>query len=158
MAIYVTSFDVAGPADEIFAYLADFSNAASWDPGVPHALKLGAGDPRLGTEFEIGVRFFGMTTSLRYEITRFDPSNIVEFQAETPWMKSRDEISFLPLTGGVHVIYIARLELRSFLFAADPALQLVFDVIGDRARDGLRTALRGLADTDVAVPEANLER
>jgi hypothetical protein len=151
MAIYVTSFDVRGSADRIFDYVADFSNAASWDPGVPHAVKIGDHEPRLGTEFDIGVSFLGTVTTFRYEIARFDRPHIVEFEAQTRWMKSRDEISFLPLSDGVHVTYIARLELRPFLFAADPALQFAFDAIGDRARDGLKNALHQLANkSDVA--------
>jgi hypothetical protein len=157
MAIYVTSFDVrGGSADRIFDYVADFSNAASWDPGVPHASKIGDDEPRLGTEFDIGVSVLGTATTFRYEITRFDRPNIVEFQAQTRWMKSRDEISFLPLSDGVHVTYIARLELSPLLLAADPALQFAFDAIGDRARDGLKNALQQLAKAFATEPVAKI--
>ena len=60
-------------------------------------------------------------------------------------MTSHDEIALLPMADGVHVTYIAKLSLRRFLFAAEPALQLAFDLIGDRARDGLQDALRKLS-------------
>ena len=34
---YAREIEVPMPADETFAYLADFANAAEWDPGVADA-------------------------------------------------------------------------------------------------------------------------
>lgn len=145
MAIYTTTFDVPGDLEAIFEYLADFSNAASWDPGVPRATKLDDGPPKLGTRFDVAVSFLGTTSTLRYEITRHDPPHVLEFEARTGLMTSRDEISLVSTPKGVHVTYIARLELHGLLFAADPPLQFLFDRIASRARDGLVQALERIS-------------
>ena len=59
MAYYRAQLDVRRPIDEVFAYLADFSNTEEWDPGVISAKKRGEGPVAVGTEFKVVSRFLG---------------------------------------------------------------------------------------------------
>lgn len=144
MALYVTSFDAPSGIEDAFDYLADFSNTARWDPSVSRAVRCNGGEVGPGSRFEVDVSFLGATTTMMYEITRWERPCLVVLEAKTPFVFSHDEISLVPSGAGVHVTYAARLTLTGILRIADPALQLAFDASGDRSRDGLIEGLRGL--------------
>ena len=146
MAVYVTSFDTDGAVGATFDYLADFSNAADWDPGVANVTRLDTGKPRIGSRFDVEVSTLGTRQILRYEITRLERPFLITFEARTRILHSRDEIKLVPTSDGTHLTYNARLSLSPALRLADPALQLLFESIGSRARDGLAAAL------DIQVP------
>lgn len=144
MALYMTSFDVAAAPEPAFDFLADFSNTRLWDPSVPQATRLDSGPIGLGSHFEVGVNFLGTTSSMTYEITRFDRPKILVLEATTPWLTSEDEIAFVETPRGLHVSYCARLTLAPLFRLGDPALQFLFEFSGDRSRDGLKEALANL--------------
>jgi carbon monoxide dehydrogenase subunit G len=144
MALYLASFDVAGDLETAFDYIADFANAALWDPSVSRGVRLSEGDPRLGSRFEVDVSFLGATTTMTYEITRWERPHLVILESKTPFVDSCDEITLTASDGGVHVSYAARLTLSGVLKLADPGLQLLFNASGDQSRDGLAKALRNL--------------
>ena len=50
---YRTSIQVAAPLTEAFAYVADFGNAAEWDPGLKESRRLDEGALRVGSSFHI---------------------------------------------------------------------------------------------------------
>ena len=72
MARYETTIEVSTPADETFAYLADFANTAEWDPGVRKAESLTEGEPRVGSRYAVTSGFYGRAIDLEYEITELD--------------------------------------------------------------------------------------
>ena len=55
MARYQTTVQSQRPAAETFAYLAIFSNAVAWDPGVLAGEQLDPGPVRPGTRFRLVV-------------------------------------------------------------------------------------------------------
>lgn len=144
MARYVTSIDSPRSREELFAYLADFSSAAEWDPGVTTAERVG-GEGRVasGDEFRLMVRSVRGETPLTYRVTAIDPPASVTFRAENGLLVSLDTISFTEHGGGTRVRYDADLRLKGPLRLADPLLRIAFSRIGDRARDGLCRALDG---------------
>jgi len=73
MAYCRATIGVPRPIDEVFEYLANFSNAAEWDPGVVSGRKLTRGPIGPGTEFEIVSRFMGRDVRLLYRATQVDP-------------------------------------------------------------------------------------
>jgi hypothetical protein len=145
MARYVTTIDSQRSRADLFAYLADFSSAAEWDPGVVAAERLsGDGPVAAGTSFRLSVRTLGGDTPLIYEVEAIEPPSSVTFRAENAILVSLDTITFAEREGGgTRVRYDADLRLKGPLRLADPVLRLVFARIGDRARDGLCGALDG---------------
>lgn len=142
MARFRASLAAPGPVESVFEYLADFSNAAKWDPGVVRARKTTRGPVREGTAFEIVSAFLGREVPLRYEITALEPGKRVVFDGEGATVRSLDTITFEKIRGGgTQVTYDAVLTLKGVLRVFDPGLQLAFWWLGRRAVAGLAEAL-----------------
>ena len=54
---------------DAFDFIADFANAAQWDPGVASAVRLDAGPIREGTRVRLGVRMAGRVAPMEYVVT-----------------------------------------------------------------------------------------
>lgn len=138
MARYVTSVHTPMEAAEAFAYLADLSNLAEWDPGVSRARKV-AGEG-LGATYDVTVTA-GTRPTLRYEVVEYEAPRRLRIVARTRTLESDDAIRVEPDGEGAIVTYDATLRLAGPLRIFDRALQLAFDRLGDRAAAGLRRAL-----------------
>jgi hypothetical protein len=147
MAHYRTTVQSPAPAEDIFAYLADFATIAQWDPGVRSAELLEGEPGRVGARYLVTTSFLGVSTPLEYEILEsVDPQNgnpgRVVLEAVTSDFRSYDVITVTPTATGCDVTYDADLALRGIRRPFDPVLRLMFKVIGDRARDGLADAVQ----------------
>ena len=135
MARYQATLNSPDSREALFDYLADFRSAAEWDPGVK-AARLRAGEPgKAGAEFEITSRFAGRDVPLVYRAVEVDRPRRVLLVAESSSLV--DEYD----DGGTAVTYPADLRLRGPLRLFDPVLQVLFNRIGDNARDGLAEKL-----------------
>jgi dehydrogenase/reductase SDR family member 12 len=143
MARYRTTVDSASPLEETFHYLADFSNAEEWDPGVAEAQRVDDGEIGTGSRFRLVARFLGRDVPMQYEITAFEGPHRVVLEADERTVRSVDEIRVETAEdGGTRVTYEADLRLKGPLGGVlDPLLGLVFRRIGDRAAAGLRRTL-----------------
>ena len=61
-------FETALPIERAFAFVADFSNAERWDPGVAWSKAVAEPAPRVGAEYELGVRMGGRVAPMSYRI------------------------------------------------------------------------------------------
>ncbi len=141
MAHYRTTVASKWDVARAFSYFPDFTNAATWDPGVLKAEKLHSGDVGLGTRFELRASFNGRQLPPTYEVSAFDPPRRVVLRAETGTVRSTDEITFTPNAQGTHVTYDADPRTRGWLKLAALVVAPLFGDIGDRARAGLRREL-----------------
>lgn len=147
MARYRTSVTSQASAEDVFDYLADFANAALWDPGVT-AGELIAGTPgRTGAVYELRVSFLGRSIPMRYTVLESVPpadgfAGRVVLESITADVRSYDVITVAPTPDGCTVTYDADLALRGLRRPFDPLLRAAFAVIGNRARDGLATAVQ----------------
>ena len=142
MAIDRMSVSSPRPRADVFAYLARFSNAASWDPGVTAAEDVTAGPPALGSTYRLRVKFLGLTVPLDYVIEEIDAPKRVVLQAENSRFCSTDKIEVAEASdGGSTVTYEARLTPKGIAAPFGPLMGVVFRRIGDRAGAGLRAAL-----------------
>ena len=141
MAYYRAQLAVRRPVDEVFGYLADFSNTEKWDPGVVSAKKRGDGPVTMGTQFEVVSKFLGRALLLDYQIVQYDPPSRVVLEAENDNLRSVDTITFEKTARGTRLTYDANLTLKGIRYVGDFALHLAFQWIGRRALGGLRAAL-----------------
>jgi uncharacterized protein YndB with AHSA1/START domain len=142
MASYETTVETARPIDEVFEYLAEFSNTAEWDPGVVEADRLTHDELGVGSRFRVVTSTAGNRQTIDYEVTEFDPPNRVVLVGTTPRLRSVDELTFVALDeGGTRVTYRADLALLGAARVADPVLHVAFQFIGRRADQGLREVL-----------------
>ena len=72
MARYVVHVRTPMPHAEAFAYLADLTNFAEWDPGVDRVEQVEGDGAGLGAAFDVAVKLPGSTMTLRYDTVAFD--------------------------------------------------------------------------------------
>jgi hypothetical protein len=132
--------------DDAFAYLSRFSSAQEWDPSVRAASMLTPEPVGLGSAFLLDVAFLGRQVSLRYDITEFDRPGKVTLTAENAAVRSVDTITFHPQGPSTTLLrYDADLALLGAARLAAPLFAVAFRRVGNRAADGLRTALSARA-------------
>lgn len=141
MARYQATVQSRRTAAETFAYLATFSNAADWDPGVLAGEQLDSGPVAVGTRFRLVVPFLGRRLPLIYRITGYRPDREVVLTAASRLLHATDKITVTGGAGGSAVTYQAEVRLRGPLGALDLFLRPGFRAVADRAAAGLAQAL-----------------
>ncbi len=141
MARYRTSIDSKLSPAEAFAYMADFSHAADWDPSVVEASSSAGVAPAQGSSFALLVKFAGRAIPMVYEIVAYDEPRSFVIEAQNPTFTSRDSITVAARGEGSTVHYDALLAFKGLARILDPAMQLLFARTGDRAAAGMRAAL-----------------
>ena len=143
MARYHANVESRSSAAETFGYLAAFSNAAEWDPGVLAGEQLDAGPVGAGTRFRLVVPFLGARMALTYEVISFVPGREVLLAAANALLRSTDRIVVTSTADGSTVSYDAEVRPRGLLRVLDPLLRLGFRAVAERAAAGLAGALSG---------------
>ena len=141
MARYQASVQSRWPAAATFAYLATFSNAVGWDPGVLAGEQLDPGPVAVGTRFRLVVAFAGRRLPLTYRVTGYQPDHEVVLAATSGLLRVTDNIVVTGGAGGSTVRYAAEVRLRGPLRVLDPLLAPRFRAIADRAAAGLAQVL-----------------
>ena len=141
MARYHATVESCSPAAETFGYLAAFSNATEWDPGVLAGQHLDPGPVRAGSRFRLVVPFLGARMPLTYEVIRFVPDREVLLHAANALLRSTDRIVVTGAADGSTVSYDAEVRLRGPLQVLDLLLRPGFRVVAERAAAGLAGSL-----------------
>jgi len=137
---YRTIIHSAWDPDRALAYMADFSNASSWDPSVVRASPAAGDDVPAGTVFDLVVMTGGRELPLRYQVID-KTDRAVTLRARTSRLESIDTISVAADPGGSLVTYDAWLGLRGVARVFNPLLGPAFRRIGERARASLAVIL-----------------
>jgi hypothetical protein len=141
MAHYQATVESRSPATETFGYLATFSNAAEWDPGVLAGEQVDADPVGAGSRFRLEVPFLGARISLTYQVISFVPDREVVLHATNALLRSTDRIVVAGTADGSTVSYDAEVRLRGPLQLLDPLLRPGFRAVAERAATGLAGAL-----------------
>lgn len=144
MPRYVVHVRTSMPPAEAFAYMADLSNLADWDPGVERAEQVEGDGAGPGAAYDVDVKVTLRTMTLRYDTVAYDgAANTMTAVALNALITSKDTITVEADGDGSIVTYDAELTLKGLLGLANPLLGLAFNRIGDRAAAGLIEALAG---------------
>mgnify|MGYP001812803329 FL=1 len=138
---------VTGAAiEEAFASLADFSNAADWDPGPESAKAQDDGSPRPGQVYDLVVTWGNRSLDMQYEIVELEEPRLIRLLGEGTTTSADDLMELAPLPdGGTVVTYTADIRLRGPLRLIEPLLRSKFKALGDEAERGMRTRLERIA-------------
>ena len=139
MASYRGTIPSVRTAEAAFDYMADFANAAEWDPTVVRAERRAPAGP--DGEFLIVVRFAGRENEFVYRTVRYERPELVVLRAENSSVISEDTITVRPTASGSELTYAADLQPKGAMRLADPILALLFRRLGDNAAAGLRREL-----------------
>jgi hypothetical protein len=141
MATYKTQIDATRGQDEVFEYLATFSNASEWDPGVAEGEALTPGPVAIGSVYRLGVRMAGRIVAFEYEVVDMERPRKVVLLARHGRIVSTDTITVEWAGRGSRVRYVAVLQAVGLLRLASPVVARVFVGMAERAAAGLRRAL-----------------
>jgi len=133
------------PPEPTFDFVADFANAARWDPGVARSVGLDDEPLRLGSRFELDVRMGGRTAPMTYHVAALERPHRVVLVGTGSGVDAVDEIVFEPSGTGTRIRYTADIKLTGLLRLAQPFLSGSFERIGRDAAGGMRRTLADLA-------------
>jgi carbon monoxide dehydrogenase subunit G len=125
------TFTVQAPIENVFDYLADFTNTNDWDPGTVRTTRLDNGPLQVGAKFHNVSKFRGRETELDYELTVFDPRTHLTFQGTNKTVTSTDDLSFRPDGSGTRIHYAARFDFHGVAKLAQPFLSSTFETLAD---------------------------
>ena len=142
MSTYRTTILSARPPVDVFEYMARFSNAVEWDPGVLACEESDPGPPRRGSTYRLVVGALGRRVRLEYRIEEIDPPRRVVLKAQNAMISSTDVIEVSPAPGGGSAVtYTATLTPKGPATLLAPLVGMALRRIGGRAAAGLRAAL-----------------
>lgn len=134
--------EVPRPIEAAFAYVADFTTVAEWDPGIHESRKI-SGDGGIGTVYDVRAEFRGKTMPFRYTVTGFEANERIVLDGVGEKASSLDTIQFAPVAGGgTRVTYTADFKLKGILRVAEPFLGATFRRLAHEALLGLESRLR----------------
>jgi len=141
MAVLREHIDTTLDIDDAFAFVADFANAAQWDPGVASSETLGDGALRVGARFLLGVRMGSRVTPMTYTITQLEAPRRVVLAGEGSGVSAIDDISFEATASGTRISYVADIRLKGALRLLAPFAGASFRRIANNARAGMQRTL-----------------
>ena len=133
--------EVPRPLPEAFAYVAEFSNAERWDPGIAESRKVGDASVGTGTRFDVVALFRGKRIPFRYEVTAFEENRRLVLEGEGDNALSTDEIAFEASGDGTRITYEADLRMKGLYRVAEPFLRGTMAEMGRKALAGLQAEL-----------------
>jgi carbon monoxide dehydrogenase subunit G len=132
------SVTVATPLEDVFAYLADFSNTAEWDPGVDSATRTSGGEIGPASTFHLVTNFRGRQIPVDYEIASYDPPNRLVFVGEGKRFAGTDDIQLTPIDDNTtKVTWTADFALKGIGRLFESFMKGTFEDISQHALDGL---------------------
>lgn len=141
MASFREVIEVRAPLERAFAYVADFTTAAEWDPGIVSSVRT-SGDGGVGSTFAVEAAFRGRTLPFAYVVTELVPNERIVLHGEGARATSDDVIAFEPIpTGGTRITYEAVLRFKGVFRLAEPLLAGAIRTMGAKALAGLEAAL-----------------
>lgn len=129
------------PRPEVFAYVADFTRVAEWDPGIRSSVRV-AGDGGVGTRYEVGATFAGRVVPMTYEVIEHAAPSRIVLRGLAATVEAVDSISFEETAaGGTRVTYRADFTLEGGLRYFGLVMKPLFGRLGRKAIGGLGAAL-----------------
>jgi len=81
-----TSVEIARPVHEVFAFVADQTNAPHWQTELHEVRRLTDGPIGVGSEHEFVRTFAGRRFSSRNRFVAFEPGRFVRFEIPSGWI------------------------------------------------------------------------
>ena len=129
------------PREEVFAFTADFSNLATWDPGITRSNRLDDGQLGEGSRFEVEVKFGTSTIPMVYEIVEYEENERVVLVGIGEKLEVVDVITFETHDNMTLVHYTADMTFHNFMRYLGPVAAPVLNRVGEKALNGLVDAL-----------------
>jgi len=137
------TFTTTSSPATVFAYLADFRNAETWDPGTVTCSLVG-GQVGPGATYRNVSEFLGRTTELTYATLAHEPSTRLHFQGTNDSFTGDDRLAFSPAGTGTEVEYHATFDLRGASALAVPVVAVYLPFLATKTIKQLKATLDAL--------------
>ena len=134
---------VPGRAEEVFAYLADFTTTEEWDPPT-QSTDLVSGDGGVGTRYRNVSQFLGKETETVYTVVALEAPHRLELEGDASSMRLHDTITVEQRGDDVEVSYRAEFHPEGAARLATPLLPPALKALGDAAAEQMEECLRRL--------------
>ena len=104
------------PPEEVFAYITNFENNPKWQQGMKSCKFTSDGPFGVGTTYDQVASFLGKTIETKFEVTEYEPNQMVRFVSRQSTIPLRIMRSVEPIAGGTHVHAIIEGEPTGFWF------------------------------------------
>jgi hypothetical protein len=141
MARYTGTVASNKTPDEVFDYMAMFSNVTEWDPTAEEAHPIEGNAPGPGAKFFVRVKMLGREIPLEYVTTAYERPHRLVMRAENDSSISEDTVTVRATPTGAEMTYDAQVTFKNPLRYIDPLFNLFFKRVGDNAAAGLRREL-----------------
>ncbi len=137
------SIHVLNALEAVFTYTSDFSNIKDWDPGVAVSQKRSKGGIRVGSTYDLTLRFGPFRPKMKYTITAYIPFSKVILKGRGDSFSAIDTISFFKTSTGTRIDYEAQLYFSGVSKYVEKLLTPVLKNTGRKAIEGLEARLSG---------------
>ncbi len=135
------TIDTALDREAAFAYIADWSRQAEWDPNTVSASRIGEGGPEVGARYALEVKGFRAPMPMEYRITELVAPERLVLVGEGSGVWTKDILTFAETDAGTQVDYHAEIKLNGLLRLVQPFLGRYFDGIGEGVVVGMKREL-----------------
>jgi uncharacterized protein YndB with AHSA1/START domain len=129
--------EIDRPVEEVFAFVADQTNAPRWQTDLHEVRRLTDGPIGVGTEHEFVRVFAGRQIASRNRFVEFEPDRYVAFEIPEGWLTGRASYLAEPSsTSGTVLTCHMQFKVRRLGFLFEPILKKV--LARDSSRDEAR--------------------
>lgn len=137
----VQSIQIDRPIEVVYHYLRDFSTVVEWDHSVITAEKISAGQPDIGSQFDVSLKLAGKLLQCRYEITELRAPELIRLTGKMGQQTLLDCIELSALD-----THRTQLHYQLDIVDADPGLgskllKPILDRYGKKTMQTLKAAL-----------------
>ncbi|MCD2441827.1 SRPBCC family protein [Agromyces sp. SYSU K20354] len=126
---------VARAPEDVFAFVADQTNAPRWQPGLIEVRRLTTGPIGVGTEHTFVRRVAGRRIEARNRYTKYEPSRLIAFEIADGGITGHVEYRLEPHAGGTLVTCVMEFTTRGLNRIAEPLMRRAIE---REVRDGDR--------------------
>lgn len=137
------TFTTIASTEAVFAFLADFRNAETWDPGTVECSLL-SGEVGPGATYRNVSEFLGRKTELTYATLTHEPVGRLHFQGTNDSFVGDDRLTFTPLGAGTEVEYHATFDLKGASVLAVPVVAAYLPFLATKTIKQLKASLDAL--------------
>ncbi len=129
------------PIDEAFAYTAAWENIEGWDPGVASSSAKQAGEPKVGSAYDLILQFGSRQTPMEYVVTDIEAPRRVVLKGTGNMVTAVDTIEFEELEDRTSINYTAELTFGGVMAFVTKFMGSRLDKVGKDAVAGLKREL-----------------
>lgn len=110
------------PIEEVFAFVADQTNAPQWQDGLLEVRRITAGPLGVGTKHTAARKFLGRKLELTNEYIKYEPNRQVTFKGESGAMRFESSYLTESTTNGTKLTSQMQMEQGGLFSLAEPMI------------------------------------